>query len=75
MVILPPASNAIEVRTVIGRIPAALTAFRGHAGAASAPEIGPAQRRLGRAIKPIVGEAHDEAARLLADNRDRLARR
>jgi hypothetical protein len=33
LVILSPASSAIEVRTVIGRVPAALTAFRGRAGA------------------------------------------
>jgi cell division protease FtsH len=31
-----------------------------------------ARRRVDEEIKRIVGEAHDEAARLLADNRDRL---
>jgi ATP-dependent Zn protease len=33
------------------------------------------RQRVDEEIKRIVGEAHDEAARLLADNRDRLAMR
>jgi hypothetical protein len=33
------------------------------------------RQRVNEEIKRIVGEAHDEAARLLADNRDRLAMR
>ena len=36
LVILSPASSAIQVRTVSGRVPAALTAFQGRARAATA---------------------------------------
>jgi ATP-dependent Zn protease len=33
------------------------------------------RQRVDEVVKRIVGEAHDQAARLLADNRDRLAMR
>jgi ATP-dependent Zn protease len=33
------------------------------------------RQRVDEVVKRIVGEAHDQAARLVADNRDRLAMR
>ena len=33
------------------------------------------RQRVDEVVKRIVGEAHDQAARLLADNRDRFAMR
>jgi hypothetical protein len=45
----------MEVRTVIGRVPAASPEFWDGAGAVSAPETGPPRRRLGRAGRPCRG--------------------
>jgi len=52
LVIPSPVSSAIEVRTVIGRVSAALTAFRDRAAAASAPETALPGQRPGRARRP-----------------------